>query len=56
VGWDLNINGQVTGWSEFKGPQPGWITEGAGTAIGDIDKNGILDMLFMAIDNPYGSD
>ena len=57
IGWDIDINGNVTGWSEkFPGPSVGWMTTGGGTAIGDIDKNGILDLLLMALDDPYGKD
>jgi len=29
---------------------------GRGAALGDIDKNGILDLLLMSVDNPYGRD
>jgi hypothetical protein len=56
VGWDVDINGNVTGWSSFKGPVPGNMTTGGGAAIGDIDKNGILDLLLMSVDDPYGID
>ncbi len=57
IGWDININGTVAGWSsKFIGPSPGNITCGGGTAIADIDKNGKLDLLLMSVDNPYGKD
>ena len=57
IGWDIDINGTVASWSsKFIGPSPGNITSGGGTAIADIDKNGILDLLLMSIDNPYGKD
>jgi hypothetical protein len=56
VGWDIDIDGKVTGWSSFTGPAPGNITIGAGAAVGDIDKNGILDLLLMSVDDPYGKD
>ena len=32
----------------------GHINQGAGVAIGDIDKNGRPDMILMGIDNPKG--
>jgi hypothetical protein len=32
------------------------MTSGGGAAIGDIDKNGIMDLLLMTIDNPIGKD
>jgi len=57
IGWDIDINGNVTGWSpKFSGPATGNITYGGGTAVGDINKNGIMDMLLMTVDNPYGKD
>lgn len=56
IGWDIDINGNVVSWSSFTGPSLGNMTSGGGTAIGDIDKNRILDLLLMAIDNPYGND
>jgi hypothetical protein len=57
IGWDIDINGNVSGWSsKFVGPSPGNITCGGGTAIADIDKNGKLDLLLMSIDDPYGKD
>jgi len=53
----MDINGRVTGWSpRLVGPDLGNITSGGGAAIGDIDKNGILDLLLMTVDNPYGKD
>ena len=57
IGWDIDINGNVSGWSSrFIGPSPGDMTRGGGTAVGDIDKNGILDILLMSVDDPYGKD
>ncbi|MFH0761039.1 MAG: VCBS repeat-containing protein [Bacteroidota bacterium] len=56
VGWDIDINGNAVNWSSFIGPKPGWITKGGGAAVADIDKNGILDLLLMAIDDPFGHD
>jgi hypothetical protein len=56
IGWDIDINGNAAGWSSFTGPSLGNITRGGGAAVGDIDKNGIPDLLLMTIDNPYGND
>lgn len=57
TGWDLDINGNVSGWSEkYNAPSTGNMTSGGGTAIADFDKNGTADVLMMAIDNPYGVD
>ena len=57
IGWDIDINGNVTSWSpKFVGPAVGYITEGGGTAVGDIDHNGKMDILLMGLDNPYGVD
>jgi len=56
IGYDIDINGNVARWTTFVGPAMGDITSGGGTAIGDIDKNGILDLLLMTVDNPYGKD
>lgn len=57
TGWDLDINGNVAGWSgKYLAPSTGNITAGAGTAIADIDRNGTLDVLMMAVDNPVGDD
>jgi hypothetical protein len=57
TGWDLDINGQVAGWSgKFVGSSMGNVTSGGGTAVADIDKNGTLDVLMMIVDNPFGND
>jgi hypothetical protein len=57
IGWDIDINGNVTGWSpKFFGPAPGNMTCGGGTALADIDKNGIVYLLLMSLGDPYGTD
>jgi len=57
VGWDLDINGNVTGWSgKLTGPALGNISSGGGLAVGDINKNGKPDLFLMSVDDPYGKD
>jgi hypothetical protein len=56
IGWDIDINGKVSRWTTFTAPSIGNITSGGGAAIGDIDMDGIVDLLLMALDNPYGKD
>jgi hypothetical protein len=57
TGWDIDINGNVAGWSGgYTAPSTGNVTSGGGTAVADIDKNGSMDVLMMAIDNPFGAD
>jgi hypothetical protein len=56
VGWDIDINGVASGWTDFVGPQPGQVQSGGGAAIADIDKNGSYDVLLLAIDDPNGTD
>ncbi|MFH0761038.1 MAG: VCBS repeat-containing protein [Bacteroidota bacterium] len=56
VGWDIDINGTAVSWTSFLGPTPGNMTKGGGASVADIDKNGILDLLLMAVDDPYGTD
>jgi predicted Zn-dependent protease len=57
VGWNLNVNGDVTGgWSNVK-PVPGWFgaeNQGAGIALADINGNGTPDLVVFHIDNPGG--
>ncbi|MBI2916501.1 MAG: VCBS repeat-containing protein, partial [Chloroflexi bacterium] len=58
VGWDLNKDtGVPASWSEkttFKPSGMGDSHQGGGVAIADIDGNGSLDLLLMAIDDPVG--
>jgi hypothetical protein len=57
IGWDVNIDGQVTGWSlKFSGDSFGYITSGGGVAVGEINMNGTPDLLIMTIDDPFGTD
>lgn len=40
----------------YEVPGLGHDGDGAGVAVGDIDNNGTLDILFMALDAPSGKD
>jgi hypothetical protein len=57
IGWNLDVAGHVTGgWSPIM-QVPGWFgweNQGAGIAVGDIDRDGRLDLLVFHIDNPGG--
>ncbi len=57
IGWDLDVNGNVTGgWSNVM-PVPGWFgaeNQGASITIADISRNGQYDLIVFSIDNPAG--
>ena len=49
-------SGNAASWSDtIYSPDISWYQAG-GAAIADIDKNGSLDLLLLAIDNPHGTD
>ncbi len=56
IAWNINSTGDFQSWSGTKGYKSVGSSEnqGAGVAFADIDGNGQLDALFMAIDNPDG--
>ncbi len=57
IGWDLDVNGNVTGgWSNVMSV-PGWFgaqDQGANIAIADISCSGQYDLIVFSIDNPAG--
>ena len=57
IAFDLQSNGNYLSLSPVYGvPGLGHDGDGAGVAVGDIDNNGTLDILFMALDAPSGKD
>ncbi len=58
MGSGLSTAGDVTGgWSQVWGYEkvPGQENQGGGVAVGDIDRDGRLDLMFAAVDNPIGA-
>jgi hypothetical protein len=58
IGWNVNFNTQAAAsWTANYTVVPGVGNEGqgAGIALYDINRNGILDMVLMAYDNPVGA-
>jgi hypothetical protein len=57
IGWNLDVNGNVTGgWSTIKSV-PGWFgweNQGSGIALFDINGNGRRDLIVFHLDNPEG--
>ncbi|TET98466.1 MAG: hypothetical protein E3J30_06585, partial [Anaerolineales bacterium] len=52
VGWDLDTSGEPTSWSEIKtSPQIGGSVAGGGAVATDLNGNGTLDLLLLAVDN-----
>lgn len=57
IAFDLQSNGNYLSLSPvYEVPGLGHNGDGAGVAVGDIDNNGTLDILFMALDAPSGKD
>lgn len=57
IAFDLQSNGNYLNLSPvYEVPGLGHDGDGAGVAVGDIDNNGTLDILFMALDAPSGKD
>lgn len=57
IAFDLQSNGNYLSLSPvYEVPGLGHDGDGAGVAVGDIDNNGTLDILFMALDTPSGKD
>ncbi|SFN17887.1 hypothetical protein SAMN05428949_1791 [Chitinophaga sp. YR627] len=56
IGWNLNANGDVASWSNVITVQGvNDNASGAGIALGDIDNNGTLDMVLMAVEGAVNS-
>ena len=57
IAFDLQSNGNYLSLAPvYEVPGLGHDGDGAGVAVGDIDNNGTLDILFMALDAPSGKD
>jgi hypothetical protein len=57
IGWNLSSSGAVASWSsKMQVNGLGSFDSGGGAALGDIDKNGRPDVVFMAADNPAQDD
>lgn len=59
VGWNLNADGTATSWTPASGlfgpyDAGGWDSQGGGVAIADVNRNGIMDALFLNVNNPPG--
>lgn len=56
IAYDLDENGNVKGGVSARAEISGIgdLAQGAGITVGDIDKNGKPDLLFMCIDSPTG--
>lgn len=55
VGFDLDASGNPTSWSNVKVISgAGDYGAGADISVGDIDRNGVQDLILMAVDNPSG--
>ncbi|MBV5331490.1 VCBS repeat-containing protein, partial [bacterium] len=53
IGWNMTKDGKVASWSNMiQGPSIGNSNSGGGAALGDIDKNGLPDLVLMGVDNP----
>ena len=56
IGWNVDINGNVSSW---QGPTliPGWFgseNQGGGIAVADVNGDGLLEIVVTHIDNPDG--
>ncbi len=57
IGWDLDSEGKTDNWTgrqEIPSPGLGYNHEGGGAALGDVDGNGVLDLLLMGVDASSG--
>jgi hypothetical protein len=56
IGWDLDVTGNPSGWTDVKAIPGsfGWETAGAGLAIADVSGTGRPDLVVLYVDNPPG--
>ena len=59
IGWNLSDKGIPASWSNVKQVNAegglGWYHAGGGATLGDINGNGTPEMVFMAVDDPEGT-
>jgi len=56
IGWNLSVSGEPASWSgKFMVNTDGMDLTGGGLAIGDLDGNGLPEMVLMVIYNPAGA-
>ena len=56
IGWDIGQDGIIASWTD-PSEIPGWFggkNQGGGIALGDINGNGILDLMAFNVDHPSG--
>lgn len=56
IGWNLTATGTVSGWSEWKQIPGwfGWLNQGAGIAVADLDGDGRPELVVLVVDAPAG--
>jgi FG-GAP-like repeat len=56
IGWDIDVAGQVTGWSPWLAVPDWfpWFNAGADVMVADVDGDGVLDLVVLMVDAPAG--